>query len=280
MFLIDFNKNNPKTGKNCFFVANNSQFMAGVSKSSHTESIRKEMSRLSKIQNSLIIDDYSQNMNNNNCWTLHGVRSLDISPYGRGFLSKAIEPDEDGYKIHLHKPDKVYKISSQEICDAQGEFASQSTEMLAIEIALEKRRISRIKSSSASKNLSKNLDNFCGDCLVNKPLSGGLLQEAVFYLTGRMPEMATYSQKECDVIGAKRVSPKRILNILNDNMSVYSAGISFKSTNRKDIKVGHAYTIAKVDKKTVYLMDKNKVVRCSTDFILDNVNNISCTRLD
>lgn len=196
-----------------------------------------------------VVDDTRQR-DIGECWVLSGVNALRFTEEGSKILKDSIKHNEDGsITVTLKGIKKSYTYSAEEIVagkynpEKNQNFASgDDADMRVFELAFADYRRGIIP-SFGSKILDK-LDMPSQ----NDPLNGGYMAEALFVLTGVRPS-----------IGIRQSGKDKLLEQKMNNPDSIALDVDFKKDDNEiqdgTITDGHAYSISRVTKDTVYVVN-------------------------
>lgn len=231
-----------------------------------------------------VIDDTRQR-DIGDCWLLCGVNALRTTEEGREIIKNSIQYNNDGsVTVNLKGVNKSYTITAEEIAakeysDTSKHYSSGDDDMNILEMAIEKFRREKIVNGTAevgSRDLAVTIGQ---NTTETDPLSGGLADEAIYYLTGINSD---YGHSKDTQERKKELLDK----YLASDKSSMVATISFLDKDEsvdKDIVTGHGYSIAGADDEYVYVVNpwnSSKQIAYPIDKIGDNIMQISLTELN
>lgn len=181
------------------------------------------------------------------CWALSGVNALNTTSQGQKIIADSIQHNKDGsVTITLKGIKKSYTYSAEQIALAQYKDSSKTlatgdTDMNLLEMAIADYRY-EVSQSVSFASLSVD---------ANDPLSGGWNREALYYLTGQHPTN-TYTASS-----TQKMLEKKMQNANNYAMttSFKSKDETFNAQGKGEVVSGHVYSISRVTKDTVYLIN-------------------------
>lgn len=222
------------------------------------------------------------------CWVLAGVNSLNSSEKGREILENAIVHNDDGsITVKLVGGGKEYTFSAEEIVlnqyeDGTMKYSSGDTDMNVIEMAIGKYRKENYQNDEATIIGLDRAHHKPVNASENDPLSSGMVDEAIYLLTGTNAEYWVNPR----IINADKGAEK-LLDKFQDNPEKYAGTCSFKAddTSITDGKIvdNHVYTIKSIDDENVYVVnpwDSSKTITYPKEDFMSNLNELSITDLD
>lgn len=222
------------------------------------------------------------------CWVLAGVNALNFSEKGQQLIQNAITHNDDGsVTVKLVGGGKEYTFSAEEIAlnqyeDGSKKYSTGDTDMNLIEMAIGKYRKENYENEEATIiGLDRAHHKPLGATEEN-PLETGMVDEAVYLLTGTNSEYWINPR----IINADKGAEK-LLDKFQDNPEDYAGTCSFKKddTSITDGRIvdSHVYSIKSVDEENVYIVnpwDSSKTIAYPRDKFVDNLNELSLTDLD
>lgn len=184
------------------------------------------------------------------CWVLSGVNALRDTKEGAKIIKDSITHNDDGsITVKLKGLKKSYTYSAEQIVagkynnDKNQKFASgDDADMRVLELAFADYRRSIIP--SFGNKIMEKLDM----PTKKDPLNGGYMAEALFVLTGVVPKVGRIQSSKDKLLEQKMNNPESI-----------ALDVDFKKDDKeiKDgtITDGHAYSIKRVTKDTVYVVN-------------------------
>lgn len=222
------------------------------------------------------------------CWVLAGVNALNFSEKGQQIIKDAITHNDDGsVTVKLVGGDKEYTFSAEEIVlnqygDGSMAYSSGDTDMNLIEMAISQYRKENYENDEATVIGLDRAHHKPVGATVEDPLSTGMVDEAIYLLTGTNseywinPRIINYDKKA-----------EKLLDKVQNNSEDYAATCSFISddTSITDGKIvdNHVYSIQSVDDDYVYVVnpwDSSKTISYPRDKFVDNLNELSLTDLE
>ena len=196
-----------------------------------------------KPANGKIDADFAQG-GTGDCWCLAAIKSIAIQPKGRDLLNNSLKLDKFGnIYVTLRGVNKTYKISKEALEKSKGKYSYGDQDVRAIEMAVNK------YIEDESKSIGGLIDNN-----FRKNIDGNYSTLAYYILTGKGKENM-FKRKARRIQG---ISDEDIDNFKNKIISVGTKS-SFDSVSlnggRDKIVPHHAYTVSRVDKNKVYLIN-------------------------
>ncbi len=230
----------------------------------------------------------TKQQNIGDCWVLAGVNALNFSEKGQQLIKDAITHNDDGsVTVKLVGGGKEYTFSAEEIAlnqyeDGSKKYSTGDTDMNLIEMAIGKYRKENYENEEATIiGLDRAHHKPLGATNEN-PLETGMVDEAVYLLTGTNAEYWIDPR----IINADK-SAEKLLDKFKDNPEDYAGTCSFKKddTSITDGKIvdSHVYSIKSIDDENVYIVnpwDSSKTITYPRDKFVDNLNELSLTDLE
>lgn len=230
----------------------------------------------------------TKQQNIGDCWVLAGVNALNFSEKGQQLIKDAITHNDDGsVTVKLVGGGKEYTFSAEEIAlnqyeDGSKKYSTGDTDMNLIEMAIGKYRKENYENEEATIiGLDRAHHKPLGATNEN-PLETGMVDEAVYLLTGTNAEYWIDPR----IINADKCAEK-LLDKFKDNPEDYAGTCSFKKddTSITDGKIvdSHVYSIKSIDDENVYIVnpwDSSKTITYPRDKFVDNLNELSLTDLE
>lgn len=180
------------------------------------------------------------------CWILSGTNALRDIPKGAKAIKDAIKKNPDGsVTVTLKGVKRSYTFTPDEIgahdyTKTNKEYSTGDVDMNLIEMAITRYRKEIIPEDETQR--TGKIKNASPE----DPVKGGLLEEAIEYLTGVKSKVGK-TEKEIDKMLKNKI----------EHESRYVTMVQFKekhSTN-KDITNNHAYQVKRVTEDTVYVVN-------------------------
>ncbi|MBR1754210.1 hypothetical protein IJ732_05170 [bacterium] len=217
------------------------------------------------------------------CWLLAQVKSLSDTVVGQQIIKDAIKINSDGsVTVKLKGVGMEYtypldRVASRDYYTPGMEYSEGDIDMRFIELA-----IGDFRKEAMNYPVGETLQAiFPSDATENDPLDGGGLSEAIFYLTGVIPE-DVYSYSDIE----------RQLENKSQRPDSYTLVTAFKETDPSvgkfndfnyNIVSGHEYSISRVTADTVYVVnpwDSSKEIAYPKDKFMQNCVATSSVNLD
>lgn len=228
-----------------------------------------------------VIDDTKQQDETGDCWLLSGVNALRTTEKGQKIIKDSIKQNDDGsVTVCLKGVNKSYTYTPEDIGTYIHTYSSTGdNDMDIIEMAIAEFRSEKIELGTFKIN-SRNFELTLSDsATLEKPLDGGFIDEAIYYLTGIN---AKYAVSTAD----NEVKKELLKEYIEADKSNIAATISFTENDESidpDITTGHAYSIVGADEENVYVVnpwDSGKTIAYPIDKISENISRISLTYLN
>lgn len=227
------------------------------------------------------------------CWLLSGIKALSDTSYGAKIIKNSISQASNGnVTVTLKGVNETYTFTPKEIDEEKEYLSSGDDDVDVFEMAVKKHRKKNLlmnypRPYYLNKNLGKRipLDALC-------PLDAGNTDEAFFLFTGK--ELRYFSsdkphdkeslkiEKEIEEIYPEFFQytysgdVNKVLSAKQYHFDDYIAGVCFKS-NKDEMKMGHGYSIKKVDADFVTIIDpwdSSKEIKVSKKDFIDNWSEI------
>lgn len=186
------------------------------------------------------------------CWLLSGVNALASTEKGRQIISNAIKHNEDGsVTVTLKGVGRSYTYSAEEIVTYQytnpsQKLASGDFDMKLLEMAVADYKLEILPEEKTLWQKFPLLRN--SEATPDDPLNGGNVDEMMEYLTGENAGMAI-SVFSGFQVHKKEKDPERYA------MTAAFLYSDTKFGNGKEIIPNHVYSVSRVTKDTVYLVN-------------------------
>jgi hypothetical protein len=231
------------------------------------------------------IDDTAQN-NIGDCWVLASVNALRESKTGSKIIKDAICQNSDGsVTVKLKGVNKEYTYSPEQIAaqDYPNEgkyYARGDIDMVLIEMAIKDYRLELLSDMDLSGDKQKELMTkmksnpmYAGmtKSTLDNPLDGGNPDTVFKMLTGKDVQGCIIKPMIEEQLGLKQKHSKN-----------YAMVVDFKQPDGDDIIIDHAYTISKVTKDMIYIInphDSSKQIAYPKDKFLENCLSLSSFNL-
>ena len=218
------------------------------------------------------------------CWLLAGVNALSYSTKGQEIIKESIKHNDDGsVTVNLAGVGKSYTYSAEEIVaheytDKSLSFSTGDIDMNILEMAISEYRKENFDNNQSSFfGLDRAHNKGCAT--TNDPASGGMLDEAVYLLTGTDAKLYFNPR----IVDTGKYADKMLDNF-QSKPDDYAVVCTFKGENRSlgDVVTDHVYSIKSVDDDNVYVVnpwDSSKVITYPREDFINNLDSLSSTDL-
>lgn len=226
-----------------------------------------------------IIDDTKQG-DERTCWLLSGINALRTTEKGREIIKNSIRQNDDGsVTVYLNGVNKSYTYTAEDIVFNKEKYNTGDDDMNLLVMAIGDFRYEKILNETNKDNTGDYEFWVANTATLDDTLNGGLLDEAIYYMTG-IDSKVKFS------FDSKEEKIELLYEYLEADKSNIAATISFSGIDEsigKSIIANHTYSIVGADDENVYVenpWNSGETIAYPIEKIGENISKISLTYLN